>query len=76
MGAADEPALRHRADGAVVAAAALAVGAPASGLYVLGIEPANCSVLGREHDIAEGRMPFLDPGEARSSWLTIAAQAL
>jgi hypothetical protein len=49
---------------------------PTSGLYALAIEPANCSVLGRGHDIAEGRMPFLDPGEARSSWLTIAARPL
>ena len=49
---------------------------PASGTYALGIEPANCSVLGREHDIATGRMPFLDPGEARTSWLTIAARPL
>ena len=49
---------------------------PASGTYALGIEPANCSVLGREHDIATGRMPFLDPGEARTSWLTLAARLL
>ena len=49
---------------------------PASGTYALGIEPANCSVLGREHDIATGRMPFLDPGEARTSWLTLAARPL
>ena len=49
---------------------------PASGTYALGIEPANCSVLGREHDIATGQMPFLDPGEARASWLTIAARPL
>ena len=49
---------------------------PASGTYALGIEPANCSVLGREHDIAAGRMPFLDPGEARASWLTIEARQL
>jgi hypothetical protein len=48
---------------------------PASGTYALAIEPANCSVLGREHDIAAGRMPFLDPGETRSSWLTIEARA-
>jgi hypothetical protein len=47
---------------------------PASGTYALGIEPANCSVLGREHDIATGRMPFLDPGEAHTSWLTLAAR--
>jgi hypothetical protein len=49
---------------------------PASGTYALGIEPANCSVLGREHDIATGGMPFLDPGEARTSWLTLAARPL
>jgi hypothetical protein len=33
-------------------------------------------VLGREHDIATGQMPFLDPGEGRTSWLTLAARAL
>jgi hypothetical protein len=49
---------------------------PASGVYALGLEPANCSVLGREHDISTGQMPFLDPGEARSSWLAIAARPL
>ncbi len=49
---------------------------PANGTYALGIEPANCSVLGRERDVATGQMPFLDPGEARTSWLTIAAQPL
>ena len=49
---------------------------PASGTYALGIEPANCSVLGRAHDIATGGMPFLDPGEARTSWLTLAARLL
>jgi hypothetical protein len=47
---------------------------PASGMYALALEPANCSVLGRAHDIAVGRMPFLDPGEARESWLTIEAR--
>jgi len=49
---------------------------PSSGIYALGIEPANCSVLGREHDIATGGMPFLDPGEARMSWLTLGARPL
>ncbi len=38
---------------------------PATGTNALALEPANCSVLGRAHDIAAGRMPFLDPGEAR-----------
>jgi hypothetical protein len=50
--------------------------APTSGRYALALEPANCSVLGREHDIAIGRMPFLDPGEARTSWLTIEARSI
>lgn len=49
---------------------------PASGTYALALEPANCSVLGRAHDIAAGRMPFLDPGEARASWLTIEARQI
>jgi len=49
---------------------------PAAGTYALGIEPANCSVQGRAHDIATGRMPFLDPGQVRSSWLTISARLL
>lgn len=49
---------------------------PAAGTYALGIEPANCSVLGRAADVAAGRMPFLDPGEARESWLTIEARSI
>ena len=36
------------------------------------IEPANCSVLGRAHDRAEGRLPMLAPGETRETWLTIS----
>jgi hypothetical protein len=44
-------------------------------LGVLGIEPANCSVLGRAHDRAEGRLPMLAPGEARASMLEITAGA-
>ena len=49
---------------------------PASGTYALALEPSNCSVLGRAHDIAAGQMPFLDPGEIRTSWLTIEARRL
>ena len=49
---------------------------PASGTYALAVEPSNCSVLGRAHDIAAGQMPFLDPGEARSTWLSIEARVL
>jgi Domain of unknown function (DUF4432) len=44
---------------------------PAPGIGVLGIEPANCSVLGRAHDRAEGRLPELDPGEERRTRLQI-----
>jgi hypothetical protein len=42
---------------------------------VLGIEPANCSVLGRAHDRAEGRLPILGPGEERTSNLEITVEA-
>jgi hypothetical protein len=44
-------------------------------LGVIGIEPANCSVLGRAYDRAEGRLPELAPGEARASSLEIAVEA-
>ena len=43
-------------------------------LGALGIEPANCSVLGRAHDRAEGRLPMLAPGETRETWLAITAK--
>jgi hypothetical protein len=46
---------------------------PAPGIAVLGIEPANCSVLGRAHDRAEGRLPHLAPGEERVTRLEIRA---
>jgi hypothetical protein len=44
-------------------------------LGVVGIEPANCSVLGRAHDRAEGRLPVLAPGEARTTTLEISVVA-
>jgi hypothetical protein len=40
------------------------------GWYVLGVEPANCSVLGRAHDRAEGRLESLAPGSSRVTKLT------
>src|SRR5918996_1641440 len=46
---------------------------PAPGLGVLGLEPANCSVLGIAHDRAEGRLPELAPGEERRTRLEIRA---
>jgi uncharacterized protein DUF4432 len=42
---------------------------------VLGIEPANCSVLGRAHDRAEGRLPVLEPGEERLTSLEVTVAA-
>jgi hypothetical protein len=42
---------------------------------VLGLEPANCSVLGRAHDRAEGRLPVLGPGEGRETSITITTEA-
>jgi uncharacterized protein DUF4432 len=47
---------------------------PAPGLEVLGLEPANCSVLGRGHDRAEGRLPELAPGEVRITRLEVRAR--
>ena len=41
------------------------------GVGALGIEPANCSVLGRAHDRAEGRLPVLAPGESRETNLHV-----
>jgi uncharacterized protein DUF4432 len=49
---------------------------PAPGVYALAIEPANCSVLGRAHDRAEGRLPFLQPGEERTTRIAIAAEEM
>jgi hypothetical protein len=49
---------------------------PVRGAYALGLEPANCSVLGRAHDRAEGRLPFLGPGEERSTRIAIAVEEL
>lgn len=44
-------------------------------LGALGIEPANCSVLGRAHDRAEGRLPVLAAGAERATWLEIQASS-
>ncbi len=45
---------------------------PAHG--VLGLEPANCSVLGRGADRAAGTLPYLEPGEPRTTRLRITAR--
>jgi hypothetical protein len=47
---------------------------PAPGYYVLAIEPANCSVLGRAHDRGEDRLPVLEPGEERTTTLVVTAE--
>ena len=41
------------------------------GNYVVGLEPANCTVLGRSHDRAAGVLRFLEPGERLSTALEI-----
>jgi hypothetical protein len=41
------------------------------GKYVTAIEPANCSVQGREFDRAVGRAPFLRAGESRATGVAI-----
>jgi Domain of unknown function (DUF4432) len=46
---------------------------PAPGVYALALEPANCSVLGRAHDRAEGTLPFLDAGEERTMRIAVTA---
>jgi Domain of unknown function (DUF4432) len=49
---------------------------PAPGVYALGIEPANCSVLGRAHDLGAGTLPFLAPGDERSTRIAVTVEEL
>jgi Domain of unknown function (DUF4432) len=49
---------------------------PAPGTYALAIEPANCSVLGRAYDRTEGRLPFLAPGDERTTRIAITAEEM
>lgn len=42
------------------------------GVYVQALEPANCGQHGRARDRAEGRAPTLEPGEERTTGLTLA----
>ena len=46
------------------------------GMYVVGLEPANCSVFGRAADRAAGTLLVLAPGEQRITELRIAAVPL
>jgi len=42
------------------------------GIYVLGVEPTNCSVLhGRSAAREQGDLPHLQPGEQRQYWLEL-----
>ncbi len=45
------------------------------GDYVVGMEPANCLVEGRDVDRAAGRLQFLEPGESREVHLEIGVLA-
>lgn len=49
---------------------------PARSIYVLGLEPANCSVLGRAADRAMGALPVLEPGERRTTEIRITVEPL
>jgi hypothetical protein len=49
---------------------------PGASMYVLGLEPANCSVLGRGADRAAGTLPVLEPGARRATELRIIVQRL
>ncbi|MGH2723204.1 MAG: DUF4432 family protein [Actinomycetota bacterium] len=44
---------------------------PRRGIYALGLEPANCSVLGRAADREAGTLPMLGPGERRTTRIRI-----
>lgn len=46
-----------------------------SGTYVVGMEPANCLVMGRPNERAAGTLQFLEPGEIRSYTVEIGVLA-
>jgi len=49
---------------------------PVPGVYALGIEPANCSVLGRAHERVAGHLPMLEPGAERTTGVVIRAEVI
>lgn len=49
---------------------------PRSGVYVLGVEPSNCLLLGRGGDRAAGRLPVLSSEESRTTSLHLTAEQL
>jgi len=46
-----------------------------AGAHVLGIEPTNCGVLGRDKARAQGVLPLIEPGEARTFQITLDVEA-
>jgi hypothetical protein len=42
------------------------------GTYVMGLEPANCHVMGRGEERRQGRLPFLEAGEKRTHQLELS----
>jgi len=42
------------------------------GAYVMGLEPANAPIDGREDALSRGELPFLEGGEARTYRLRFA----
>ncbi|MEU4235414.1 aldose 1-epimerase family protein [Nonomuraea sp. NPDC026600] len=49
---------------------------PIRGAYALGIEPANCSLLGRAADRENGTLPTLEPGQVRCTTVRVSARLL
>jgi hypothetical protein len=45
---------------------------PGSGVYALGLEPANCSLMGRAADRAAGTLPMLLPNQSRTTRLRLS----
>jgi len=46
------------------------------GMGVLGIEPANCTTRGRAYERANGTMPTIEPGQQRTTAVTVEARSL
>ena len=47
---------------------------PGTGAHVLGIEPTNCGVLGRDQARAQGTLPMIEPGESRTFAITLTVE--
>jgi hypothetical protein len=45
------------------------------GSYVMGLEPANCHVMGRGEERRQGRLPMMEPGEVRTHRLELGVLA-